>query len=145
MKDKSELTGLIQSALIWTAGLSLIAWFLVPNSRLIWRLSNALTLGSIPGLTLACFRLARRWGLGDSFLYATRSMRRVLKKDSLERKIEKGKADQEDLEEADRLNQKPEFRDFHDYLQNKPEPKPVLPLLLVNGAALAIAAVLTLL
>lgn len=145
MKDNSELKGQLLSALLWTLGLSAMAWFLVPNDRLIWRLSNALTLGCIPGLAMSGFRLARRWGLGDSFLYATGSMRRALKKDKLEQKIEKGKADQQDLEEADDLTRKPGYRDFHDYLQNKPEPKPVLPLLLVNGAALAIAAVLTLL
>ena len=82
-QDKQDLMDQIKAALIWALGLAAIFWFLVPNDRLVWRLSNAFALGSAPGLALACFRLARRWGLGDSFMYSTSKMRRVLKKDQL--------------------------------------------------------------
>jgi len=143
-QDKQDLMDQIKAALIWALGLAAIFWFLVPNDRLVWRLSNAFALGSAPGLALACFRLARRWGLGDSFLYSTAKMRRVLKKDKLERKIQRGKADQQDLEEADELERKQDYRDFHDYLQHKPEAKPVKALFLVNGAMMLCAAALTL-
>ena len=94
---------------------------------------------------MACFRVARRWGFGDSFAFATAKMRQVLKREKLTHKIERGKADQQDLEEADELQRKGSYRDFHDYLQNKPQPQPVLPLFLVNGTALLVAALMTLL
>lgn len=145
MNEKNtDLMDQIKAAMIWALGLAVIFWFLVPNDRLVWRLSNALALGSAPGLALGCFRLARRWGLGDSFLFSVGKMRHVLKKDKLERRIEKGKADQQDLEEADELAQKTTYRDFHDYLMHKEEPKPVKALFLVNGALMMCAAALTL-
>ena len=143
MRNDSELMDQMKAAMIWTLGLAVIFWFLVPNDRLVWRLSNALALGSIPGLALACFRLARRWGFGDSFAFATSKMRQVLKREKLNRRIETGKADQQDLEEADELQRKGGYRDFHDYLQHKEEPKPIKALLLVNGAAMLCAMALT--
>ena len=139
----ADIMDQIKAALICTLGLSAICWFLMPNPRLVWRLSNALSLGSMPGLALGCFRLARRWGMGDSFLFSTGKMRHVLKKDQLERKIQQGKADQQDLEEVDALERKTTYRDFHEYLQHKEEPKPAKALLLVNGAAMLCAMALT--
>ena len=143
MHDNSELMDQIKVSMIWTLGLSVIFWFLVPNARPVWQLSNALALGSLPGLTMACFRVARRWGFGDSFAFATAKMRQVLKREKLNHKIERGKADQQDLEEADELQRKGSYRDFHDYLMHKEDPKPVKALFLVNGAALLCAAALT--
>ena len=53
MHDNSELMDQIKVSMIWTLGLSVIFWFLVPNARPVWQLSNALALGSLPGLTMS--------------------------------------------------------------------------------------------